>query len=568
MLQIKDGRLFTKAVSHENTLRGVIYTNAALGEDAIDTAFGRIVQTSALVRSPSAVLYEFKERIESTAPAPQVLLSNCGEAYLPDFTVVFGFALNCICAADIDFARRLTSGERGVATRVAPNKLVRRVFEKELWIQPDDAQFLVDFSQRLIGLHRKTYLTVMRAIRTYMTGMYRISDNVEIAYTLFVAAVETLAQDFDGHESDWDSYTENKRNAIDRALAEASSDVQERVRSAILSIEHSALGRRFREFAIAHVGPSFFRSGFNPSDDPIGRSELPQVLSAAYSARSEYVHQALQLPKALTIGSSYAETMIFGHEKMMTLQGLTRLMRHVIIEFVMRQPTIESEPYDYVRESSNVVVFNLAPQCWVGHVGVDIRSAGKKKLEGFLELLSYSLLKLPGAELADLRPLLTEVGKTISTFKREERLPYLALYLIFNSCATPEMTIDTSGTIERYIEDELSLQPSVVSMFIHALFKEKTPFPIEKDRQLLDDYFRSRKSKTGLRVHRLMESAAILSLAERYRVAQEFSSAREMIVLAVENYPGQEGLQSLEKTFADDIAIDWHSVLLQQVPNP
>jgi hypothetical protein len=78
--------------------------------------------------------------------------------------------------------------------------------------------FLQAFVGRLIGLPRQTYLGVMRAIRTYINGMHRIADDLELAYTLLVASVESLAQDFDGHESDWASYDQRKRQAIDEAF--------------------------------------------------------------------------------------------------------------------------------------------------------------------------------------------------------------------------------------------------------------------------------------------------------------------------------------------------------------
>lgn len=139
-------------------------------------------------------------------------------SYLSDFAVVTSFALNCFCSPDIDLARRLTSGKKGLATRASPHEFVSRFFEPELWCKPEEEAFLQTFVGQLIGLPRQTYLGVIRAIRTYINGMHRIADDLELAYTLLVASVESLAQDFDGHESDWASYEERKRLAVDEAL--------------------------------------------------------------------------------------------------------------------------------------------------------------------------------------------------------------------------------------------------------------------------------------------------------------------------------------------------------------
>ncbi|MCK1611491.1 MULTISPECIES: hypothetical protein [unclassified Bradyrhizobium] len=86
-----------------------------------------------------------------------------------------------------------------------------------------------------------------------------MADDLNLAYTLFVTSIESLAQGFDGHVAEWSDYDSRKRNKIDEALKDASDEVAGGVRDGVLSNEHVALARRFRDFAMAHVAPSFFR---------------------------------------------------------------------------------------------------------------------------------------------------------------------------------------------------------------------------------------------------------------------------------------------------------------------
>lgn len=231
MLQIATGKLFTRPVGRENLLRGMLYTNAVFArEEAVETAAGRLLPSSSYSIRPTVLVYEFPERMEGEEQGPGVLVSSTVDPYLQDYSVVVSFALNCVCTADVDLARRLTNGQRGLATRVAPQTLVRRFFDGEIWCKPAELKFLEDFVAKLIGLPRRTFLGVMRALRTYVNGMNRIADDLELAYTLLVASVESLAQDFDGHESDWDSFDERKRKAVDEALLEADKIVAQRVR--------------------------------------------------------------------------------------------------------------------------------------------------------------------------------------------------------------------------------------------------------------------------------------------------------------------------------------------------
>ena len=254
MLQIANGKLFTRPAGRENRLRGMLYTNAILArEDAVETSAGRLLPSSSYSIRPTVLVYEFTERMEGEERGPGVIVSSTVDPYLQDYSVVVSFALNCVCAPDVDMARRLTTGQRGLATWVAPQMLVRRFFDGEIWCKPDELKFLEVFVEKLIGLPRRTFLGVMRALRTYVNGMHRIADDLELAYTLLVASVESLAQDFDGHESNWNSFDERKRKAVDEALSEADEVIAQRVREALLRVEHVALARRFREFAVAHT---------------------------------------------------------------------------------------------------------------------------------------------------------------------------------------------------------------------------------------------------------------------------------------------------------------------------
>lgn len=527
---------------------------------------GKLLSSSRTSIRPQVLVYEFTERMETEAAGPSVLVSSGIKPYLQDFSVVASFALNCTCTADVDLARRLTGGQRGLATRVAPNNLVRRFFDSEVWCQPEEVKFLVDFTSKLIGLHRKTFLGVMRAIRTYVNGMHRVADDLELAYTLLVASVESLAQDFDGHQSDWLSLDARKRTAIDDALAGADAMLAQKVRDALLEVEHVALARRFREFSMAYATAAYFRSNVGAEDRPLGRSDLAEVLRLAYQSRSKYVHQLQRLPHVVTLGHGYGETAVDGRATHLTLQGLSRLMRSVIIEFVMRQPTVEQEPYDYSLERSGVVQLRMAPQYWVGGSQGDITAHGRDKLEGFLEQLASHLLKLSQAAITDLRPVLAAAAEFMPNLERRLRRPYLALHALFNLHVSPQDAAPTPRAVQALIQNELS-EPCSEALIAHTLFDQQLNWPLDTHREALTNYMRQRSAESGLRCPRVFESALALDLAERYRSAGDMDECRAMVALAVENHPGHAALLQLEKQLQSDVAIGWRAVLLPRTEN-
>jgi hypothetical protein len=568
MLQITTGKLFTRSVGRENQLRGVLYTNLYL-EDRMNPVlngpfFGRLAQAAEASGSPKMLVWEFIERIEEPESGPQFVISHCADSYLQDMATVLSFAFNCTCSPDIEIVRRLTAGQRGVSTGQAPNRLVRRVFDREVFSQPGEADEFVRFYTQLMGLPRKTYLGVMRAIRTYVTGMQRVADDLELAYTLLVAAGESMAQDFDAYDATWDSVSEQKRSAIDEALGAASVEVAEAVRAAILSTEHTALARRFQAFILANVDDGYFRSGFPPDGVSLGRCDLQEALASAYKARSLYVHQLRSLPDMVSIGHGHVESVLENRRCFPTLQGLSRLIRHAILTFVSKQPTLDREPYKYLSELAGVIQAPLAPNYWVGHVQGDIAPLGRRKLEGFLEELALAQLKSPGATVTSLTEVLQKFLEDAPNMKTALRRPYLALLVLFDAIAG-SMTVGRTETIELLIQSELS-NPSPEALVARALFSEVPHWTIEVHEKALEDYFKQRGQMSGLRLPRLFEAAVTIELAERNRAGGPVARARELVVMASENYPDHERLRNCAENFLGDEVLNWWSILLPERP--
>jgi hypothetical protein len=377
--------------------------------------------------------------------------------------------------------------------------------------------------------------------------------------------VESLAQEFDGHETDWESLDETKRTAIDRALEGADDDVANRVRAALLSVEHVALGRRFREFSIAHLTPEFFRQGASGVEHPVGRADLPEVLALAYKSRSKYVHELKQLPQEMTFGHGFHETTVHGRETHLTLQGLARVMRAVIVEFVRRQPTVAHEPYEYLHERSGVAQVRMAPQYWVGRADGDITRVGRDKLEGFLEQLASCLLREEGASVTDMRDVLVAATDFVPRLEARLRRPYLALHLLFNMYAGRERGAPTPANLEQLINRELN-EPCAEALLCHTVYGMVVDWPIPTHLEAIQAYLRRRGAKNGLRLPKVFEGAITLDVAERYRAAGDVESARGIVSLAVENNPGHARLLELEQNFDGTVAIEWRTVLLPPAP--
>ena len=552
MLQIASGKLFKKKPGQRNELRGVLYTNLRMHDKVIATSAGRLLSTSNLQDSKT-LIYELTELIEDE-PGPGVIASHGIDPYLSDFAAIVSFALNVTCTPDHDLTLRLLSGRPSPSIQFPPSKMVTRVFDETVWCQPADEIRLFKTVDQLISLERRSFLAAMRSIRSYVTGLHRLADDHELAYTLLVVAIETLAQDFDNFQPQWADYDQRKRIAIDQALAGGDEDLAERVRQALLATEHVALGRRFREFAMDHLEPSYFRQEAQGLTNPAGRTDLEVALRQAYNLRSGYIHELVELPAILKM-PGFGDTTSLDRQVKLTFQGLARLARHVIATFIQRQPKVYREEYDYRLELPGVARIELEPRYWVGRTDTLHHNAGRRRLEGFLKQAPACLLEEQGASITNLKEMLAEVERMLPQMSTGQRRPFIALYILYSAKVRDGKMDNYDPIVEQY-GHELD-DPSVEAMLQLLLLECIPDWDLAEHQEVHDTYFREKHHKNGLRVPPALEAGLCLTLAERYRQAGDVKQVRALVESAVENHPGCVPLHELEQNFHPAQEINW-----------
>lgn len=555
MLQIGSGKLFKNGIGRENCLKGVIYTNLSVfSEDKINTVAGSFLPTDSL-SDPMTLLYEFCEKMEKKEIRPGTIVSHGISSYISDYSTVLSFALNCIATPDHDLALRLKSNKRGLLTSFSPQKIISRFFDSEIIVRKEEIDHFVSFVEHLHGLDRETYLGVMRSIRTFITGMHRVGDDLELAYTLIVASIESLTQDFDDFETSWDDLTEFKRNGLDLALKNASDEVKESVKATIISQEHTALSRRFKMFSQKHLTDSFFRDATAGVLIPIAKSDLKEGLNQAYVARSKYIHNLKELPRVLKCSGTTSEVSIINNKTWFTLQGLSRLARHIITEFIYRQPTCQTQEYDYFPECAGVMQVQVAAQHWIGKSkNFDPRST-PKRLEGFLQEFCRHMVNPDDEKITDMTPFLTFIEDKLMGMKKNVRKQLFLIYYIFNNLLPEDKQLKGLKSNIHTLIGDLE-EPSSEALVYNLLFQKPPTWQISTHDNAIQEYFKKRHNKTSFRVPRLLEAGFLLSLAERYRQERNYDNAIRCISSAVDNYPESQNLRMFEEQFSSNVELE------------
>ena len=566
MLQISTGKFFT-GEAYETLRRALFFTNYRMfcQEERIDTKVGTIQPVDG-AHGLSALTCEIIERIQKQPGGPYSgeVIATMSDTLVNDFAAIISFALNITCTPDIDLARRLTTSERpSLGADLVPQKYVARIFDRVVDWRPGDAEILAQFVDDLVALERRSYEGAMRAIRRYVTGAHRIPDDMNLAYSLFVMSMESLAQNFDGFVPEWKDYDQKKRRGIDEALAGANEEVAAAVRATVLDNEHVAISSRFRAFVLANVQPGFFREEAGKTAGAISRPDLSAALRQAYTIRSSYVHHLQEIPDLITGIDGFHEMIHVADRPTLTFAGLSRLARHVITTFVSRAPRTETEQFDWWHHLPGKLNMQMAAQYWISDPRGFNKDTTLQYLQGFV---GQQVERLSGASaiLSDMRPVLAEIEKLLPGLAKPcQRLPMLALYFLFNAMAIDaERTAGYPGFLEPY-KEELDT-PSSISLAAHLLVGQTPDWALADLESLYDQYFRERHHAGTFNLGRLLEAAFALTLAERNRAAGDADRARELVSSAVEAHPQHAGLRGFEASAGADPmpAIDWQVILL------
>lgn len=530
MLQAATGKLFTERLNAQvNVLQGKVYTNLDFGEvQSLSCAVGTLTADSS-ERPTRTMCFEMKEHIE--AKWADLLASFTIDTYVDDFADVVSFGLRGLCTADEHKAERLLS-ERTRPGQPHPKDRLTRFYDPSVVVSAEELTAFEGFAEQLIGLTRANYLAAIEAIRTYVTAVHRVSEDLNLSYTLLVMSIESLAQKFDGYVTRWEDVPVKKREGIDEALKAVGAPEADAIRKAMLEHEHLQLGQRFVKFVLAYLPADYFSRQSEAETYPIGRRDFEAALKNLYGVRSTYVHTLTPLSKEFMHFARHLETFVEGDKLVFSLQGLFRLVRAVIIEFVRRADKIDHEPSEYLQEHPGTLRITVN-RPWI----YDPEELSSQTAQAFfvqlVNLLSEAMEKYPDQKFERLRPVIERGFKIKAQMSPASKLAFLAFTAIKQSCLDKE-----EGETSLRSEDLALLnKPSFVSLIAAVLAQVDVEWPVSRHLELLNQYYAQRFKPTGIKLPTLVEASLGLSLVERYRQANQVAEAEAALLSVKEDFP-------------------------------
>ncbi|MBB4087086.1 hypothetical protein [Sphingomonas carotinifaciens] len=550
MLQLVQGMYFRDVPLTDTVHRGILYTNLrAFGDrEPIDLPFGRLLPSTAM-HGVGSMTIEARERLEAETESgsPEVLVATSGEQLIDEIAAVVSFCLNVVCVRDFEMARRLIStSDRPTHQRFGSVSILRQTFDATIVLSDESIADLTQFFESLTGLQRKSYEAAIRAIRQIVDAMLMVDEDATLAYTLMVAAMESLGQATKPKAGSWSDYDQQKRARVDEATKGLSEKRREKIQGAILANEHSALTRRFVAFVLEHVEPSFFRAEAVKALRPITANELPTALQEAYGIRSRNVHTLQNLAPEVWMQSDRADTSHVEDTALLSLEGLARLSRHVVRRFVERAPKGVDKTFNYRSALPGIMRARLAPQLWIH----DANFFSSKSAPGFFEgTISYLIEGMSGRSETGLVPMTAVLDKIEKTApglaKSEDRLPMAGVMALWNACAPKEHRRKLKLRLKKQFDEDLTA-PSMVSFALAMVLGAALPWSLEDYKALAASRREELRRKTHQPLPKRIDAALYILIADQLLAIGDKASAMVALGQAVETVPGLADLIDFE----------------------
>jgi len=309
------------------------------------------------------------------------------------FKLLCMFGLRSVFDVDRNYVEILCrKGPKSSTEKIIPTNFVPRFFDYHIHGKYEEIENFKKFVDKTIGLPREQYLAVIKSINAFSQSLQILNYNLDLAYSLMVYSLESLTQKFDKFEPNWEDYEESIQNKLEKLFREEEFEQStiESIIKILLKSRNLRATKRFIDFTSNHISDTFFKE----EADGLKKSELNLALKNAYKMRSNYVHElkeieiSLKYPQILGGG----ESIRWENKPYITYAGLTRLVHHVINNFIEKQDQLKKERYNWRQDLPGRIQMEIHPKYWIWKADEFTSNQSIYFFSKFLSLMSGSIL--------------------------------------------------------------------------------------------------------------------------------------------------------------------------------
>jgi hypothetical protein len=407
------------------------------------------------------------------------------------------------------------------------------------------SQFVSD----AVGLNRNDFLAVVSCCQAIRDALEALHTNNDLAYSLLVFGAESLAQRLDNYTPQWHHHP--KHDALERIFTQVTPDRAEEIRAELISEANFKSQQRFIAFLEGQLEPSYFLEEAASVAAPLRKSDLRASLGKAYSLRSKYAHELQGIQHHLTVPDiAVMDVFRWENEPVLTFNGLLRLLRHALVNFVNKRPKVGRESgINWRSDLPGIVMMKWSPEYWIFREDNVTVSNARPRLQEFLSLVDI-LESTRTSKFADFRPALEKYrGHYAHADADNKRSIYIMVDLWKTMFAGP-------GPLCEKALHFLEANQPIVSVctpetLIHAALQETMRWPAEEMSEVYSRYEKGRVKPNRPSYTQSLEVLVMLNIAIVFREQGNISEYRKWLEKARLEAAGLARIQNAIKEMLD-----------------
>ncbi len=515
MLQVISGRFFLNAERiNEQECDAILYSNY-WWVTPIKAGVAELRPADNAGASVSSYVMRYTNRYQPASENDIRVLPNAVEA-VEQFRLLASFYFKAFFHNDRDYVERLCRpGAMDGFDKIVPSQFVSGFFDGSRRGEAAQSVEFARFLDKVLAMPRKGFRLLLSCLSAFFDALEVLGNNFDLAYSMLVYMLEALSKSAPKPSLAWADFDQDIRESLDRHLVTVDSVVAESIRSELIKNPHLKLKKRFTEFILAHVRDDYFTSEAKGIKWALPKSSMRRAIGNLYDARSGYVHELKRVHDQLrhSWAGANSDVFVWENETSFTFDGLVRLSRHVLNSFISKQPVLEGEECGWRSEIPGTVQLEMSPEYWAWIPDSFQPANARKRFNGFVQHLMTHIQEENPA-LLDLRKVMLRIEQLVPNAKSSERVPMLALYVIFNSMIRVEdQRPDWVGFAARWKSEveKCSIEWMVKDIFIGSKVNWSTTEWIAS----FDEYQRSMHKPTATKLPLLLEVAIVAEISNR-----------------------------------------------------
>lgn len=540
MLQIITGKFFKKADRYKTPRKAVLFSNYDWIEP-IETCVGTLEP----VDSGGIATWVFSYVNQMEKENGKFAIVRVGDDELVEqFRLLSVFGLRAYFAShrhEVEHYCRQT--RTSVTDDSIPSQMLSRYFAIGLRGKVEDPKHFGKFIEKTLSLKRERYLATMAALRTFCSALEATSTSMDLAYSMLVYALESLAQGFGGYQPVWSDYEDKVSKSVDGFLSSVATEVSDGIRAALLESAHLKLMKRFIAFIESHTDDSYFTREAEEIQAAIRKTEFARALKNAYRMRSGYVHELKPIVSQLRVPTiSQQDAFRWDYEPYLTLSGLARLTSHVLKKFIERGESVATEEVNWRGQLPGIITMKWSPEYWIHQAASFSPVNASERYSAFLDhFVARMHTKEP---IVEMTAVMEKTEQAVTAANERQKTAMLCLYWVYNCCLVKELRRPNWEEFLKGYEPLLDRCCIETASALLALGGELV-WSLEECRHCFDEYDQKRFGNSVTHIPQALETAMMATVANKALAEGKSDLHRAYMQRAILNCPGLAEVQKL-----------------------